>query len=45
MSKARLVTTAVRTEKIPVAEVAARYGVHRAWIYRLLARYDAEGDG
>jgi len=27
-----------------VAEVAAAYGVHRAWIYRLLARYRAEGE-
>ena len=26
------------------AEVASRYGVHRAWVYRLKARYEAEGD-
>ena len=26
------------------AEVAARYGVHRSWVYRLKARYDAEGE-
>ena len=26
------------------AEVAARYGVHRAWVYRLRARYEAEGE-
>ena len=44
MSKARLVITAVRLEKRPVAEVVATYGVSRAWLYKLLARYDAEGD-
>ena len=44
MSKARLVITAVRLEKRPVAEVAASYGLHRAWVYRLLARYRAEGE-
>jgi transposase len=27
-----------------VAEIAARYGVHRSWIYRLKARYDTEGE-
>lgn len=27
-----------------MAEVATAYGVHRAWIYKLLARYRAEGD-
>jgi transposase InsO family protein len=43
MSKARLVITAVIIEGQPVAEVAARYGVHRAWVYKLLARYRAEG--
>ena len=26
------------------AEVAARYGVHRAWVYKLKARYEAEGE-
>jgi transposase InsO family protein len=44
MSKARLVITAVVVEGQPVAEVAARYGVHRAWVYKLLARYREEGD-
>jgi len=44
VSKARLVITAVVVEKRPVSEVAAAYGVHRAWIYKLLARYRAEGD-
>ena len=28
----------------PVAEVAARYGVHRSWVYQLKARYDADGE-
>ena len=44
MSKARLVITAVRLEKRPVAEVVAAYGVSRAWVYKLLARYDSEGE-
>ena len=44
MSKARLVITAVLVEGQPVAEVATRYGVHRAWIYKLLARYREEGE-
>jgi transposase InsO family protein len=44
MSKARLVVTAVITEKRPVMEVARDYGVARSWIYALLARYRAEGE-
>ena len=44
MSKARLVITALQAEGATVAEVARRYGVHRSWVYRLKARYDAEGD-
>jgi transposase InsO family protein len=44
MSKTRLVITAVVTEKRPVPEVAAQYGVSRSWIYRLLARYQREGE-
>ena len=44
MSLARLVITAVVVEGQTVAEVAARYGVHRSWVYKLRARYDAEGD-
>lgn len=44
MSKARLVITAVVLEGRPVAEVAAAYGVHRAWVYKLLARYRTEGE-
>jgi transposase len=44
MSKAQLVITALFVEKQTPAEVAARYGVHRAWVYKLKARYEAEGD-
>jgi len=43
-SKARLVITALFLDKQTPAEVAARYGVHRAWVYKLKARYEAEGD-
>jgi transposase InsO family protein len=44
MSKARLVITAVTVEKRSVSEVARTYGVARSWIYKLLARYEAEGE-
>lgn len=44
MSKARLVITALVVEQLGVAEVAARYGVHRSWVYRLKARYDQVGE-
>lgn len=44
MSKARLVITALFVEGQQPAEVAARYGVHRSWVYRLKARYEAEGE-
>jgi transposase InsO family protein len=44
MSKARLVLTALFVDHQTPAEVAARYGVHRAWVYKLRARYLAEGD-
>ncbi|MDQ3157443.1 MAG: helix-turn-helix domain-containing protein [Actinomycetota bacterium] len=44
MSKARMVITALFTDHQTPAEVAARYGVHRAWVYKLKARYEAEGD-
>jgi transposase InsO family protein len=44
VSKARLVITAVVDEGRPVAEVARAYGVHRAWVYKLVARYRAEGE-
>ena len=44
MSKARLVITALFTEGLTPSQVAERYGVHRAWVYKLKARYEAEGD-
>jgi transposase InsO family protein len=43
MSKARLVIAALFVEGQSPAEVARRYGVHRSWVYRLEARYEAEG--
>jgi transposase InsO family protein len=43
-SKARLVITALVVDQQSPAEVAARYGVHRAWVYKLRARYEAEGE-
>jgi transposase InsO family protein len=44
MSKARLVITALFVEGQTPSEVARRYGVHRAWVYKLKARYEVEGD-
>jgi transposase InsO family protein len=44
VSKARLVITALFVDKQTPAEVAARYGVHRSWVYRLKARYETEGE-
>jgi transposase InsO family protein len=44
MSKARLVLTALFVDRQTPAEVARRYGVHRSWVYRLKARYGAEGE-
>jgi transposase InsO family protein len=44
MSKARLVLTALFVDRQTPAEVARRYGVHRSWVYRLKARYRAEGE-
>jgi transposase InsO family protein len=44
MSKARLVITALFVEGCTPAEVAQRYGVNRAWVYKLKARYEQEGD-
>ena len=35
MSKARLVLTALFAEHQTPTEVAARYGVHRGWVYKL----------
>ncbi len=44
MDKARfLVETHLQTGR-PIAELAAAHGVHRSWLYKLLARYRREGD-
>jgi transposase InsO family protein len=44
MSVGRYLVEAHLREGRPVAELAAEHGVHPSWIYRLLARYRAEGD-
>src|SRR5438445_2526422 len=38
-----LIEPPLRTGR-PVAELAAAHGVHRSWLYKLLARYRREGD-
>ena len=43
-SKARLVITALFVDHQTPAEVATRYGAHRAWVYKLKARDEAEGE-
>jgi transposase InsO family protein len=44
MDKGRfLVETHLRTGR-PIAELATAHGVHRSWLYKLLARYRAEGE-
>ena len=43
MDKGRfLIETHVRTGR-PIGELAAAHGVHRSWLYKLLARYRREG--
>lgn len=44
MSKARLVLTALFVDHQNPAEVAGQVRVHRAWIHKLKARYQAEGE-
>ncbi len=44
MDKGRfLVETHLRTGR-PIGELAAAHGVHRSWLYKLLARYRREGE-
>ena len=44
MDKGRfLIETHLRTGR-PIGELAAAHGVHRSWLYKLLARYRREGD-
>lgn len=45
MDKARYVVEAHVGEGRSVSELAATHGVHRSWIYKLLARYKAGGYG
>jgi transposase len=44
MQMARYLVEAHLLEGRSVAELANAHGVHRSWIYKLLARYSAEGD-
>ena len=44
MDMGRYLVEAHLREGRPVAELAAEHGVHPSWIYRLIARYRAEGD-
>ena len=44
MGMARYLVEAHLREGRPVAELAAGHGVHRSWIYKLMARYRAEGE-
>lgn len=45
MDKARYLVEAHLLEGRSVSELAAAHGVHRSWIYKLLARYRADGYG
>jgi transposase InsO family protein len=44
MGMARYLVEAHLLEGRSVAELASSHGVHRSWIYKLIARYRAEGD-
>jgi transposase InsO family protein len=44
MGLERYLVEAHLREGRPVAELAEAHGVHRSWIYKLLARYRAEGE-
>ena len=43
MDKGWYLVQAHLVEGRPVAELAAAHGVHRSWLYKLIARYRAEG--
>lgn len=45
VSRAKLVITAVTVEGLSQADAARRYGLSRAWVSRLMARWRAEGEG
>jgi transposase len=40
----RLILTALFVDRQTPAEVAARYGAHRSWVYRLKTRYQTNGE-
>ena len=44
MDVGRYLVQAHLREGRPVSELARLHGVHRSWLYKLLARYRAEGD-
>ena len=45
MAMARYLVEAHVLEGRPVGELAAAHGVHRSWIYKLIARYrESEGE-
>jgi transposase len=44
MGMARYLVEAHLVEGRSVAELARTHGVHRSWIYKLIARYRAEGE-
>src|SRR5689334_22004101 len=44
MGKAQYLVQAHLKEGTSVAELARIHGVHRSWIYKLLARYRADGE-
>jgi len=44
MDMGRYLVEAHLLEGRPVAELAEAHGIHRSWIYKLLARYRTEGD-
>ena len=44
MDLGRFLVEAHLREGRSVAELAAAHGVHRSWIYKLVARYRAEGE-
>ena len=44
MSKARVIILSVEIEGLTQSEAAARYGVSKGWVSKLMARYRAEGD-
>ncbi len=44
MSKARAIILSVTVEGLSQTEAAARYGVSKGWVSKLIARYRAEGE-